>query len=116
MYPLIRIEEVRSEMYDVNHLSALPAIPILANRDMRRLWSISIILSRSLSSITLTHPFLISFPISNTITTLSFTINNALDYSVYISNIVRTANYFLYNIGKARSKLTFNLTKSLLHS
>ena len=40
MCPLIRIEEVRSEMYDVNHLSALPAIPILANRDMRRLWSI----------------------------------------------------------------------------
>ena len=36
---LIRIEEVRSEMYDVNHLSALPAIPILANRYMRRIWS-----------------------------------------------------------------------------
>ena len=33
-----------------------------------------------------------------------------------ISNTVRTANYSLYNIGKARSKLTFNLTKSLLHS
>ena len=71
----------------------------------------SIILSRSLSSITLTHPFLISLPISNTITTLGFTINNVLDYSVHISNTVRTANYFLYNIGKARSKLTFNLTK-----
>ena len=40
MYPLIRIEEVRSEMYDVNHLSAIPVIPILAKRDMRRLWSI----------------------------------------------------------------------------
>ena len=40
MCPLIRIEEVRSEMYDVNHLSALPAIPILANRDMRTLWLI----------------------------------------------------------------------------
>ena len=76
----------------------------------------SIILSRSLSSITLTHPFLISLPISNTITTLGFTINNALDYSVHISNTVRTANYFLYNIGKARYKLTFNLTKSFLHS
>ena len=71
----------------------------------------SIILSRSLSSITLTHPFLISLPISNTITTLGFTINNALDYSVHISNTARTANYFLYNIGKACSKLTFNLTK-----
>ena len=39
MCPLIRIE-LRSEMYDVNHLSSLPEIPILANRDMRRLWSI----------------------------------------------------------------------------
>ena len=27
-------------MYDVNHLIALPTIPILANSDMRRLWSI----------------------------------------------------------------------------
>ena len=35
---------------------------------------------------------------------------------MHISNTVRTANYFLHNIGKARSKLTFNLTKSLLHS
>ena len=55
----------------------------------------SIILSRSLYSITLTHPFLISLPISNTITTIDFTINNALDYSVHISNTVRTANYLL---------------------
>ena len=44
----------------------------------------SIILSRSISSITLTHSFLISLPILNTITTLGFTINNALDYSVHI--------------------------------
>ena len=76
----------------------------------------SIILSRSLSSITLNHPFLISLPISNTITTLGFTINNTLDYSVHISNTILTANYFLYNIGEARSNLTFTLTKSLLHS
>ena len=40
MCPLIRIKEVRSEMYDVNHLSTLPGIPILAYHDMRRLWSI----------------------------------------------------------------------------
>ena len=40
MCPLIRIEEVWSEMYDVNHLSALPAIQILVNRDMRIIWSI----------------------------------------------------------------------------
>ena len=72
----------------------------------------SIILYRSLSSITITHPFLIS----HTITTLGFTINNALDYSVHKSNTVRTTNYFLYTICKSRSKLTFNLTKSLLHS
>ena len=71
-----------------------------------------IILSRSLSSIT--HPFIISFHISNTITTLGFTINNGLDYSVH--NTIHNANYFLYNIGKARSKLTFTLMKSLLHS
>ena len=38
--PLKRIEEVYSEMYDINHLSALPAKPILANRYMRRLRSI----------------------------------------------------------------------------
>ena len=76
----------------------------------------SIILSRYLSSITLTHSFLISLPISNTTTILGFTINNALYYSVHISNTVLTANYLLYNIGKACSKLTFTLTKSLLHS
>ena len=75
-----------------------------------------IILSRYLSLITLTHPFLISFPILNTINTLGFTINNTLYYSVHISNTVHTANYFLYNIGKVHSKLTFNLTKSILHS
>ena len=40
----------------------------------------SSILSRYISSITLTHPFLISLPISNTITTLGFSINNALYY------------------------------------
>ena len=76
----------------------------------------SIIFSRYISSITLALPFLISLPISNTITTLVFTINNALYYSVHISYTVLTANYFLYNIGKDRSKLTFNLTKSLLYS
>ena len=27
-------------MYDINHLSVLPEITILANRDMRLLWSI----------------------------------------------------------------------------
>ena len=37
MCQLIRIE-VRK--YEVNQLSALPAIPILTNRNRRRLWSI----------------------------------------------------------------------------
>ena len=49
-----------------------------------------------------------------TLFTTRFTINNALGYSVHISNTVRTDNYFLYNIGKA--KLIFTLIKSLLHS
>ena len=40
-------------------------------------------LSRSISSITLTHSFLITLPILNTNTNLGFTINNTLDYSVY---------------------------------
>ena len=40
MCPLVRIEEVESEMYEVNHLSTLPAIQILANRDIKRLFSI----------------------------------------------------------------------------
>ena len=75
-----------------------------------------IILSRFLSSISLTHLFIISLTISNTNNTLCFTINNALDYSVHISNTARTANYFLYNIVKTRSKLSFTLTKSLLYS
>ena len=44
----------------------------------------SIIFSRSLSSITHTHSFLISLPISNTSIALGFTINNALDNSVHI--------------------------------
>ena len=35
---------------------------------------------------------------------------------IYISNTFRTANYFLYTIGKDCYKLTFTLTKSLLHS
>ena len=36
----LTIQEVRSEMYDVNHLSTILAIRILYKRDMRRLWSI----------------------------------------------------------------------------
>ena len=44
--------------------------------------------------------------------------NNALDYSVHISNTVLSEDssllirsYVLYNIGKDRYKLTFTLTK-----
>ena len=41
-----------------------------------------IIFSRFISSNTLTHLFLISLPISKTITIIGFNITNALDYSV----------------------------------
>ena len=30
--------------------------------------------------------------------------------------MIRNANYFLYNIRKSRNKLTFSMTKSLIHS
>ena len=33
-----------------------------------------------------------------------------------IVNIIRTANYYLYNIRKTRNKLSFNLTKCIIHA
>ena len=58
MCPVIRIEEVRSEVYDVNHLSILQAIPILTNRDMRR--PLSIVSNAALrSSRTRIFPYLL---------------------------------------------------------
>ena len=64
----------------------------------------------------ITHPFLLSLLTSQSITTLGFTINSHLDYSDHISIMIRNANYFLYNIRKSRNKLTFPMTKSIIHS
>ena len=76
----------------------------------------TIILSRPTYPLIITHHFLLSLPISQSITTLGFTINSHLDYSDHISIMIRNANYFLYNIRKSRNKLTFSITKSLIYS
>ena len=76
----------------------------------------TIIISRPTYPLIITHPFLLALPTSQSITTLGFTINSHLDYSDHISIMIRNANYFLYNIRKARNKLTFSMTKSLIHS
>ena len=76
----------------------------------------TIIISRPTYPLIITHPFLLSLPTSQSITTLGFTINSHLDYSDHISIMIRNANYFLYNIRKSRNKLTFSMTKSLIHS
>ena len=76
----------------------------------------TIILSRPTYPLTTTHPFLLSIPTTQSITTLGFTINSHLDYSDHISIMIRNANYFLYNIRKSRNKLTFSMTKSIIHS
>ena len=62
------------------------------------------------------HPFLLSITTSQSLTTLGFTINSHLDYSDHIFIMIHNANYFLYNIRKSRNKLTFSMTKSLIHS
>ena len=71
----------------------------------------TIIISRPTYPLIITHPFLLSLPTSQSLTTLGFTINSHLDYSDHISIMIRNANYFLYNIRKSR-----NMTKSLIHS
>ena len=76
----------------------------------------TIIISRPTYPLIITHPFLLALPTSQSITTLGFTINSHLDYSDHISIMIRNANYFLYNIRKSRNKLTFSMTKSLIHS
>ena len=67
----------------------------------------TIIFSRPSSPLSITHPFLLFLPTSESITTLGFTLTSHLDYSPHINNMIRTANYFLYNIRKSRNKLTF---------
>ena len=76
----------------------------------------TIIFSRPSSPLSITHPFLLSLPTSESITTLGFTLTSHLDYSPHINNMIRTATYFLYNIRKSRNKLTFAMTKCLIHS
>ena len=76
----------------------------------------TIIFSRPSSPLSITHPFLLYFPTSVSITTLGFTITSHLDYYPHINNMIRTANYFLYNIRKSRYKPTFAMTKCLFHS
>ena len=76
----------------------------------------TIIFSRPSSPLSINHPFLLSLPTSQSITTLGFTLTPHLDYSPHINNMIRTANYFLYNIIKSRYKLTFAITTYLIHS
>ena len=76
----------------------------------------TIILPRPNSPLSINHPFLLYLPTSESITTIGFTITSYLDYSPHINNMIRTANYFLYNIRKSRYKLTFAMTKCLIHS
>ena len=76
----------------------------------------TIIFSRPSSPLSTTLPFLLSLPTSESITTLGLTLTSHLDYSPHINNMIRTANYFLSNIRKSRYKLTFAMTKCLIHS
>ena len=76
----------------------------------------TIIFSRPSSPLSNTHPFLLSLPTSESITILGFTLTSHLDYSPHINNMIRTANYFLYNIRKSRYKFTFAMTKCLINS
>ena len=76
----------------------------------------TIIISRPTYPLIIIHPFLLALPTSQSITTLGFTINSHLDYSDHISIMIRNAYYFLYNIRKSRNKVTFSMTKSLIHS
>ena len=76
----------------------------------------TIIFSRPSYPLSLTHPFLLYLPTSQSITTLGFTITSHLDYSPHINNMIRITNYFLDNIIKSCYKLTFAMTKCLIHS
>ena len=76
----------------------------------------TIIFSRPSSLLSITHPFLLSLPTSESITTFGVTLTSHLDHSPHINNMIRTANYFLYNIRKYRYKLNFAKTKCLINS
>ena len=59
--------------------------------------------------------FLLSLPISQSVTKLGITFDTHFNVTAQIVNIRRTANCYL-NIRKTRNKLTFNVTKCLIHS
>ena len=67
----------------------------------------TIIFSRPSSSLSINHTIF-----STSESTLCFTINSHLDYSPHINNMIRTANYFLYNI----IFIITAITKCLIHS
>ena len=73
-------------------------------------------IGRPSSPLNITHPFLLSLPISQSVTTLGITFDTHFNVTAKIVNIIRTANYYQYNIRQTRNKLTFNLTKCLIHA
>ena len=75
----------------------------------------TIILFRPSSPLNITHPFLLSLPTSQSVTTLGITFDTHFNVTAQIVNSIRTANYYLYNIRKTRNNLNFNLTKYLIH-
>ena len=103
--------------------------PFLSDSDLIQMYMLShnslylnmtktdtIIFSRPSSPLSITHPFLLSLPTSQSINTIGFNITINLDYSPHINNMNQTVKYFLYNIRKSRYKLTFIMTKCLFHS
>ena len=76
----------------------------------------TIIFSKPSSFLSITHPFILFLPTSESITTIGFTITSHLDYSPHINNMIHTDNYFLYNIRKSCYKLIFSMTIYLIHS
>ena len=76
----------------------------------------TILFSKIPSIVKITDSFLATLPLSNKITTLGITIDSIMKYDSHILNVIRTANFYLYNIHKARAKLSFDITKSLIYS
>ena len=76
----------------------------------------TIILSRPSSPLNITHTFLLSLPTSQSVTTLGITFDTHFNVTAQIVNIIRIANYYLYKIRNTRNKLTFNLTKCIIHA
>ena len=86
---------------DMNHISMFNCITEWFSHNSLSLnmtKTDTIIFSRHSSPLSITHPFLLSPPTSESITTLGFTLTSHLDYSPHINNMIRTFNYFIYNI------------------